>query len=443
MSSSVWNPQETIRDVSDALGISPVAEDASRNLALDVEYRVHEVIQEAAKFMRHSKRTTLSTQDISLALRTLNVEPMYGYHASRKLDFREAVLGTGQSLWYADDEEVDFEKIINAPLPKIPREVSFTAHWLAIEGIQPTIPQNPSGAEVSNEQEPKGATTGTSIAALGNQENVDVKPLIKHVLSKELLLYFERVTAALADDTNEGLRGAALGSLRQDPGLHQLLPYFVDYITEKVTHNLKSISVLETMLNLAHALLGNQTIFIDPYIHSLIPPLLTCLVAKKIGPPNSPEHYRIRELAADLIEIICRNFAQVYHTLKPRLTRTLLKAFLDNTKPLPTHYGSITGLKGMGPEVVRVLVLPNIKLYETLLTKEGTEEYQREKNVDALVDALRTLENDTIVRDVVKDKPVDEVHDMLNERIGSLLGDRIWQMENENLIKVILQGASL
>ena len=38
----------------------------------------------------------------------------------------EASLGPGQPLYYVEDEEVDFEKLINAPLPKVPREITFT-----------------------------------------------------------------------------------------------------------------------------------------------------------------------------------------------------------------------------------------------------------------------------------------------------------------------------
>src|SRR5271163_3032138 len=52
-------------------------------------------------------------------------QPMYGYNSSRPIKFREASTTDGVQLYYLDDEEVEFEKIINQPLPKIPREVEF------------------------------------------------------------------------------------------------------------------------------------------------------------------------------------------------------------------------------------------------------------------------------------------------------------------------------
>jgi len=76
-------PTDTIKDVADSLGIQTLSADAAKQLAMDIEYRIQEVVQEALKFMRHSKRTVLTPADISNALKTLNIE----VHSCTSLSF--------------------------------------------------------------------------------------------------------------------------------------------------------------------------------------------------------------------------------------------------------------------------------------------------------------------------------------------------------------------
>lgn len=120
----LWNP-ENVKDVAESIGIN-LTEEPLRVLTQDVEYRIGQVVVEALRFMRAANRTTLTVQDVSQALRVLDVEPLYGYDSTRPLRYGEASIGPGQPLFYIEDEEVDFEKVINAPLPKVPRDMSFT-----------------------------------------------------------------------------------------------------------------------------------------------------------------------------------------------------------------------------------------------------------------------------------------------------------------------------
>ncbi|KAG8529745.1 uncharacterized protein KY384_005226 [Bacidia gigantensis] len=444
---SVWNP-ENIKDVAESIGIPTLSDEASRALTSDLEYRLSQVLEEALKFMRHGKRTTLTTQDISQALRALDVEPLYGYESTRPLRFGEASIGPGQPLYYVEDEEMEFEKLINAPLPKVPREITFTAHWLAVEGVQPSIPQNPTTAESRNQElAPKGANVNPNLAAMSGGDNVTVKPLVKHVLSKELQQYFEKVCGALLDDGNNDYRVAALASVGSDPGLHQLVPYFVQFIAEKVTHSTRDISVLTQMMELTHSMLSNKSLFLDPYIASLVPPILTCLVGRNLGTPNDPlSSYSLRQTAASLLRLIAKRYSKTSHMLKPRLARTCLKYFLDPTKPLGSQYGGMIGLQAVGGvEVTRALIVPNLREYEGLLRDaiEGNDDGKRkeaEMIVSALLDTLLSLEGEIVgTANGMANGHAMEMKVGLEDKIGPLFAEKVMTLGRPKVVKAIMQ----
>ncbi|OQD72727.1 hypothetical protein PENDEC_c019G03551 [Penicillium decumbens] len=443
---SVWNP-DNIRDIAESVGITNLSHDVTENLARDVEYRVAQVLEESLKSMRHGKRTVLTTQDISQALRTLDVEPLYGYESLRPLRFGEASLGPGQPLFYVEDEEVDFEKLINAPLPKVPREVSFTGHWLAVEGVQPSIPQNPTAADArSLELVSKGPNANQTLQAMSGTGDVAVKPLVKHVLSKELQLYFEKVCSAFLDETSEDYRTSGYASLREDPGLHQLVPYFVQFIAEKVTHSLKDIFVLTQVMHMAEALVQNPSLYVDPYVASLVPSILTCLIGRQLGgAAELAEQFALRDLAASLLGLIAKKYSQSSHMLKPRLVRSCLKTFLDPSKPFGAHYGAVIGLQAVGgTEVVRVLIIPNLAEYSKLLS-DGIEDAARrpaaERVLNALVGVLASLRDGQA--SLTNGHPAIVTEDLrarLAEKVGDLIASRIAEANEVHLAQVVLEA---
>jgi len=58
----------------------------------------------------------------------------------------------------------------------------------------------------------------------------------------------------------------------------------------------------------------------------------------------------------------------VYRSLQPRITRTLVSAWLDIDRALTTHYGAIIGLCALGQQVIATLILPYIEAYLHLLS---------------------------------------------------------------------------
>ncbi|KNC77987.1 hypothetical protein SARC_09562, partial [Sphaeroforma arctica JP610] len=262
--------------------------------------------------------------------------PLYGFLPKEPIKIKN-VGPADKNLFYIVDEEVDLTSIINAPLPPCPVDVTFCAHWLAIEGIQPAIPENPQiivtsdknftkkPQETKTEKDAKAgenAKKPTGVATMAQQMGVptDAKPTVSHVLSKEQQLYYEKMTEAVIG-VEERLRVVALESLRYDPGLQQLLPYFCQFITEKVANNNRNLPLLMATMRMANALVHNTNLFMDPYLHLMLAAILTCCMKKTLSQHPSENHWALRELSASLIAHICARWGDSVITLQTRITK--------------------------------------------------------------------------------------------------------------------------
>ncbi|KAF6986996.1 hypothetical protein CFC21_004674 [Triticum aestivum] len=373
-------PKETIEVIAQSIGIPSLPADVSAALAPDVEYRLREIMQEAIKCMRHAKRTVLTADDVDSALSLRNVEPVYGFASGDPLRFKRAV--GHKDLFYIDDREVDFKEIIEAPLPKAPLDTAVVAHWLAIEGVQPAIPENPPIDAISAPTENKRTEH-----AKDDGLPVDIKLPVKHILSRELQMYFDKIAELTMSRSSTPVFREALVSLSKDSGLHPLVPYFSYFIADEVTRSLADLPVLFALMRVVQSLLRNPHIHIEPYfcfqhitskmatlvycqLHQLMPSMITCIVAKRLGHRLSDNHWELRDFSANLVASVCRRYGHVYHNLQIRLTKTLVHAFLDPHKALTQHYGAVQGISALGPSAIRLLLLPNLQTYMQLLDPE-------------------------------------------------------------------------
>ncbi|KAI0772233.1 TATA box binding protein associated factor-domain-containing protein [Irpex lacteus] len=375
----VYKP-ESIRDVAESLNIFSLSDQVAGNLASDVEYRIHQVIEEAARFMRHARRTTMTTSDIDQALRVLNIEPLYGHFPHNPPTFRRAApwpqpYGPG-AVFFVEDEEIDFDRVIREDKITLPKGVRWTAHWLAVEGVQPLIPENPPAiprehdvdgmavngkpgepSKLSSIFPPTPPSSDRPSPIQAAKKSQQSQQLVKQVLSRELQLYYTRLTTALIPPSDDVKCAAALASLRHDAGLQALLPYLVRWVAEGVVNALKSGSqedadgkVLAVLLDVIKAILDNTTLFVEPYLHQLLPPILSSLLHSSLPPQHAT---RLRTIAAQTLSHLLTQHSTTYPSLSPRIMKTLLLALVSTGKSKGTREGAVRGLMGIGKEAIR------------------------------------------------------------------------------------------
>ena len=244
---------------------------------------------------------------------------------------------------FLDEQEVELADVIQRPLPPCPLESTFLLHWLAVDGLQPETPQNPP---------PQVARKASDTLDAGDEHQV--RELVRHKLSHEMQLYFQKVTAAIKS-CNEAQQQHAFASLAQEPGLQELMPYFSQFVSQQVTQNLKNLPLLMSLMKTLRCLLTNPYVHVElyvsagawwvpyrynhrrrrrrrrrrldvsvlrpplklrtppppppPQLHELLPAVLTCVVGKRLCAKPVEDHWALRDVAAQIITWVCKRYA--------------------------------------------------------------------------------------------------------------------------------------
>jgi len=238
-----------------------------------VQEHLTTLVREAACVQRHHKRARyhetaeddgilrqrLHADDINLALQ---------WRGSEKLYATGVVVppGPGED---PTNKPVDLNVYLRSEnqIP-LPSELGLTSHWLAVDGIQPSIPQNP--AAVSSSTSHAAAIVHRvpeeeELLQEHGQRPVSIRQLLPRLLSEELQLYFSRITIAVerggSTAATRQQQDAALASVARDTGLQELVPFFCRYISSQIYLHIGNVEHCRTLIRLTRSLLTN------PHLH--------------------------------------------------------------------------------------------------------------------------------------------------------------------------------
>jgi transcription initiation factor TFIID subunit 6 len=372
---------------------------------------------------RPTFRRRLHAADINLALQLRGCERLYATNvvaaekedAFRKLDL-EAYLRQ--------------ESIVEPPT-----EIAAHRHWLAVDGMQPNIPENPT----STVNQPTAAVAAaaaraTNAAAVAQQLPVDATGLEVHrlqakMLSEELQLYYTRVHLALergnATPETASQQEVVLQSLASDTGLQELVPFLVRYIQTEIHRRIANVEHCRTLVRAATAMLRNPHLHLELHMHELLPALFSCVVAKRL-PGN---HWALRRDAALALLTTCQVFGKDYVNLQVTILQPLCNA-LGPDKGLASRYGGMAAVTLFGPKAVDAYLLEVILLSWDDWEK-ALESPSRDKDI---VEAIRMCQQAALTAMYVYMHHVDPAEKAKRvdwEDLSERFGDRLVSLQGE------------
>lgn len=330
------------------------------------EEHVTGIVRDALAIQRHSKRARLDTaltvpsksgaqsqqrivrrrlhaNDVNMALQMRGSEKLYG---TPLVSSEDAATAHKKSIDLANFLRREPE-IIEVP----PSEVKAAVHWLAVDGDQPESALD-DFIPVPFEDAPSNALNNVDGTA---SSSLLVEQLQASLVSEDLQLYFKRATLAMerGSDTDFDFeqQNTIIRSVAKDPGLQELVPFFIRYVQQQVYQYMSNNSErCRALLLIAQALLRNPHLHLELYLHELLPVLITSVVAKY------GQEFPLRTTGAYSLALACRKFGDEYPTLRARILKKLCEGL--ESSPTPTCFGSMSAITYFGPKAVDSFLLP-------------------------------------------------------------------------------------
>ncbi|OHT00779.1 hypothetical protein TRFO_07757 [Tritrichomonas foetus] len=369
----------TIQAIADSLGIKLASPEIISFLEKDSEKYIRQIINQANALATSARAYKLSSSHIDIALESKGLPPLLGYDSIP--NYVPTPLSVDQEdLFGIREDKTPLTETAQAPITPYPNLISHNLHWTLVEGIYAGKRSSSRSSRPNREMKPiERSVSVPNVSSYQHSEvqrNLSVDPTenklsdskkcADDILSGEHQKYFISTINLLRCDTVHSL-DVALDMISEEDKMQPLLPYFIQYITGKMTLDLQEFTQMKVLIRFTHALIQNKSMNIPLYAHPLLRIVFTSLLAVNLSNELFPDDSSIRKYAAEALFSLVKRCEGCFPEIKQVIFNSLVKILFNPDTTLNAHYGALLGIHEIGFFEV---LLPHFRSYLKMIKFE-------------------------------------------------------------------------
>ena len=313
----------------------------------DAKDQVTQVVELANRFRKHRGGEILKISDVKDAVSARKLPPLFGYHSAfRTHEYIHAGQAGGGDV-YALDELDNVGETWTSRVPEYPTEITFKFHWLAVDGVQPRVPENQS------EHVPE------SVGLLGMPEEREWPEQNVSIVSSNVPL--SKSQRDFLDQMASDLRPENLEQLQKYPAMQPLVPYLLRIVIARLKNG-EPIQ-LRFAMKITASMFRNETLQLEPYIQNFVGVALSVILFEEPESLEDPdefgEQYELRESGVDLLSMIRTKFQDKCPEMWNQIAEGLLDVILCPVIK-SSQYGAVIAFQVLGADMIKQHLLPNM-----------------------------------------------------------------------------------
>lgn len=360
----------TIQDIADSIGVKLSNQELVSSIDRDCDQFIRKIVTQANAFCTSTRSYKLSPIHLDMVLESLGLPPLLGYDSVP--NYMATPLSVDQADIFGVRENMcSLHSIVKEPIAPLSNNINHQLQWTLVEGTYTGKRSSSRDRSSKQRSENKSIERSVSVPNVSSIQHTDTqlnsssalenpdklnqsesKKCADDILSNEHQKYFISTINLLRSDTVHSL-DVALYMISQEDKMQPLLPYFIQYITGKMTTDFNNVKSMKVLIRFTLSLVQNKSMNIPLYAHPFLRIIFSALLSSNVSSSDSNSSYTVcdtdvRRYAADALAVLIYRCESSFCEMREVIFNALQQALFDADTSLYAHYGAILGISSIG-----------------------------------------------------------------------------------------------